>query len=309
MASQKSFHTSGTPSPTSESPNVNDTAIPESKYPPRIKGADSDVFEVDPALDRAITRKFDLHVVPWLFGLWLLAFLDRSNIGNAKIDGLPEDLKLAGNTLNTALAVFYIPYILVDVPSNWVLKICGAGYYLPSLMIAWGIVGMCMGFVKSFAGLVVCRLLLGLFEGGLLGGIILYLSMFYRRHQLVFRMGMFYCAAPLSGAFGGLLATGLGEINYDGLNGWPWIFIVEGAITILFGIITAFFLPHNPATSKFLTEEERAGSLRRLKLDGNGATADHDVAQETFSWHWVQPPHERCLIGLTDVAAGSDGRV
>ena len=77
-----------------------------------------------------------------------------------------------------------------------------------------------MGAVKSYGGLVACRLLLGACEGGMFGGIILYLSMFYKRHNLMFRLGVFYCAAPLSGAFGGLLATGLAQINYHGYNGW-----------------------------------------------------------------------------------------
>jgi len=101
-------------------------------------------------------------------------------------------------------------------------------------------------------------------------------------------LGLFYCAAPLSGAFGGLLATGLAQINHRGYNSWPWIFIVEGLITVCFGILTIFFLPHTPATSSFLTEEERLGALRRLKLDAHGATAATDVAQEEFSWKWVE---------------------
>lgn len=120
-------------------------------------------------------------------------------------------------------------------------------------MLAWGLVGMCIGFVKSYEGLLAARFFLGLFEGGLLGGMVLYLSMFYRRHEMIFRLGLFYCAAPLSGAVGGLLATGLAEIRYNGYNrkweshispfggskslpsqsdtmdiGWPWIFIIEG---------------------------------------------------------------------------------
>lgn len=74
----------------------------------------SEEFSIDPAIDAKITRKFDKHVVPWLFGLWLLAFIDRSNIGNARIDGLATDLKLDGNKFNIALAIFYVPYIFVD---------------------------------------------------------------------------------------------------------------------------------------------------------------------------------------------------
>lgn len=89
-----------------------------------------------------------------------------------------------------------------------------------------------MGFIKSYAGLIVCRLLLGLFEGGILGGVIIYLAMFYRRHEMLYRSGLFYCAAPLSGAFGGLLASALGRMSYGGYERWPWIFF--GTYTLLF---------------------------------------------------------------------------
>ena len=245
-------------------------------------------LDVDPILDRRVTRKFDTHVVPWLFGLWLLAFIDRSNIGNARIDGLVKDLKLTGNKYNVALTVFYVPYILIDVPSNWILKYVGAGYYLPGLLIGWGIVGTCMGAVKTYGGLIATRFFLGLCEGGLLGGMVLYLSIFYRRHDLLFRLGMFYCAAPLSGAFGGLLATGLAEIHFNGYDRWPWIFFVEGAITVLFGLMTITFLPHTPMTANFLTEEERAVAVSRMKLDAHGASNASNVEGEKFSWHWVR---------------------
>jgi len=147
--------------------------------------------------------------------------------GNAKLDGLVKDLNLIGNKYNVALTVFYILYVLIDIPANWVLKMVGGGHFLPMIACAWGIVGTCMGFVKSYGGLIACRMLLGACEGGMFGGIILYLSMFYKRHQLMFRLGVFYCAAPLSGAFGGLLATGLAQIEYHGYNGWPWIFFVS----------------------------------------------------------------------------------
>lgn len=106
------------------------------------------------------------------------------------------------------------------VPSNWLVKKIGAGHYLPGLVTAWGVVSMCLGFVKTYEGLLVARFFLGLTEGGLLGGVIIYLAMFYPRNQLTIRIGLFYCAAPLSGAFGGLLATGLSEIRTKGYNGW-----------------------------------------------------------------------------------------
>lgn len=108
------------------------------------------------------------------------------------------------------------------------MKYFKAGYYLPFLVTVWGLISLCLGFVKSYTGLLVGRFFLGLMEGGLLGGMIIYLAMFYRRHQMLYRIGLFYCAAPLSGAFGGLLATGLAEIHTKDYKGWPFIFFVEG---------------------------------------------------------------------------------
>ncbi|KAI1167894.1 MFS transporter-like protein [Nemania serpens] len=245
--------------------------------------------EIDAQLSRKLDHKFDRHIIPWIFGIWLFAFIDRSNIGNAKIVGLPEDLGISnGTAFNVALLVFYIPYILVDVPSNWIIKDVKAGIYLPALITGWGLVSTFLGFTTSLAGLVVCRLLLGLFEGGLVGGIVLYLAMFYRRHQMLKRIGYFYCAAPLSGAFGGLLATGLSKIHYGGYNRWPWIFFIEGAVTTLFGILCFFVMPHTPADAKFLTEDERSAALLRMKMDSHGATKEDDVNREKFDWHWVR---------------------
>ncbi|KAH8653389.1 MFS transporter-like protein [Xylariales sp. PMI_506] len=271
-----------------------------------LTAAVSDIdIDLDTQLDKVLDHKFDRHIVPWLFGIWLFAFIDRSNIGNAKIDGLAEDLGIAtGTGYNLALLMFYIPYILVDVPSNWIVKHVRAGIYLPALITGWGVVSTCLGFTKSLAGLIVARMFLGAFEGGLLGGIVVYLAMFYRRHQMLRRIGYFYCAAPLSGAFGGLLATGLARISHGGYDKWPWIFFIEGILTTLFGMLCFFMMPHTPADAKFLTEKERAQALARLKLDSQGATETGNVNEEKFDWHWVRMAFKApqtwfcCLIWL-----------
>jgi MFS family permease len=221
-----------------------------------------------------------------------------------RIDGLTEDLKLTGTDFNVALVVFYVPYILVDVPSNWIVKHFKAGRYLPFLITSWGVVSTFLGFTKSYGGLVAARFFLGLCEGGLLGGMIVYLAMFYRRTEMLYRIGLFYCAAPLSGAFGGLLATGLAKINtggYDGQyrsgnvwlvtnmhTGWPWIFFIEGVITVCFGILCFLFMPNTPADAKFFTEEERSMAQARMMQDAHGSTKHSDVNNEKFDWHWVR---------------------
>ena len=240
-------------------------------------------------LSQTATRKLDTFILPWLFVIWLLAYVDRSNIGNARIQGLSTELNLdVENRFNVALAVFYILYVLVDVPCNWLLKRIGASRWLPGLLILWGLVTTCMGLTKSFGGLVACRMLLGLFEGGLFGGLCLYLSMFYRRHQIMARMGLWYSAGPLSGAVGGLLAAGLSRIHYGGYNSWPWIFIVEGAVTVVFGLVVIFILPDTPAKTRFLSEEERNAVVQALRADAQGSNAASNVDYEKFSWRWVR---------------------
>ena len=123
---------------------------------------------------------------------------------------------------------------------------------------------------------------------------VIYLAMFYERHAMLWRIGIFYCAAPLSGAFGGLLATGLAEIKAPGYNGWPFIFFVEGAITVAFGVISWFFLPHTPADAKFLTEEEKDAAVKRMAIDSQSGARGGNVNEEKFDWHWVK-------MALTDV--------
>jgi sugar phosphate permease len=121
---------------------------------------------------------------------------------------------------------------------------------------------------------------------------------------MLYRIGLFYCAAPLSGAFGGLLATGLAKINtggYDGpyrsgnvwlvtnmRTGWPWIFFIEGVITVCFGILCFVFMPNTPADAKFFTEEERSMAQARMMHDAHGSTKHSDVNNEKFDWHWVR---------------------
>jgi len=125
-----------------------------------VSDVSSQGSEIDLALERRITRRLDFHILPWIFVLWLLAFIDRSNIGNARLDGLATQLGLDGTKYNAALAVF-----LLDIPSNLLLKRVGGGLYLPAIAVTWGIVGTCMGAVTSYGGLLACRLLLGACEG------------------------------------------------------------------------------------------------------------------------------------------------
>ncbi|KAF8529114.1 MFS transporter [Hysterangium stoloniferum] len=265
--------------------------------------------ETNPAekAERAMTRrvlwKLDIHTLPALALLWLANFLDRTNIGNAGIAGLRVDLHLRGNQFNTALAVFYVTYILSELPSNWVLKRVHANRWLPFIVFAWGTVTTLSGFMKNFGGLIAVRLFLGLCEGGLLPGMVLYLSSIYKRNELQLRIGIFYASASLSGAFGGLLAFGITKMDgVRGIEGWRWIFIIEGIATIVVAIISAMLLPRGIRTASFLTEEERAFALNRLRV--SNFAASQTAAKAALSpVSEIQEKEE--ALGLEAVPAGS----
>ncbi|KAF2031725.1 MFS general substrate transporter [Setomelanomma holmii] len=234
----------------------------------KAPNADLDSYAENPELDARLNRKFDFHISSRGFSA--------------------SGCIATGISFNVALLVFYIPYILVDVPCNLLVKRLRAGIYLPSLITVWGIVCMCTGFITNFAGLIACRLLLGLFEGGILGGVIIYLAMFYRRHAMMLRNGLFYCAAPLSGAFGGLLASGVAKIEVGGYDRWPRIFFIGGAMTVVFGIICYFFMPDTPAAAGFLTDEEKEWALLRVRIDAGGSTRAAAVDDEKFNSYWMK---------------------
>ncbi|KAF8826717.1 hypothetical protein HHX47_DHR5000659 [Lentinula edodes] len=227
-----------------------------------------EIVDYERKMTRRVLWKLDCHVLPPLALLWLANFIDRSNVGNARIAGLETDTHLHGNQFNTVLAVFYVSYMLVEMPSNWILKKLGANRWLPIIVCAWGIVTTLTGLVHNLGGILAIRIVLGACEGGLLPGMILYLSTIYKRHELQLRVGIFYASASLSGAFGGLLATAILKMDgIGGLAGWRWIFILEGICTILFCLVAAIYLPADIASARFLTTEEREFAVARFNLD------------------------------------------
>lgn len=234
--------------------------------------------------ERRLIRKIDLHVIPIVVLFYFLSFLDRTNIGNARLDGLTIDLNLSDYQYRIALTILYIPYILAEIPSNLLLKKIGPNYWLPSLVTIWGIVSTLEGIVKNAQGLWADRFFLGLTEGGILPGIILYMSGWYKPHELQFRIGLFWSASSVAGAFAGLLAAAIGLMkNVGGLHGWSWIFILEGIITVIVGILGFFIMPKSISTAKFLTIEEKKFTTERLTI----ALKGHDEDQEKFNWNEV----------------------
>ncbi|KAI0007662.1 MFS general substrate transporter [Xylariaceae sp. FL0662B] len=242
----------------------------------------------DTRMTRQILLKLDTRILPALALLFLCSFLDRTNVGNARLYGLEEDTGMTDLQYDQGLAVFYATYILSEIPSNLILKKLTPQVWLPCLTFMWGVVAMCLGFVQNFAGFVAVRALLGLTEGGLLPGIVLYLSGIYTRGELAIRIGIFYTAASLSGAFGGLLARGIAEIGTrGGLSSWRWIFVLEGLFTAIVGIAVYFVLPNGVGSAKFLTPEQRAFGVNRLHTQSLNNAERASETHEKFAWSEV----------------------
>ncbi len=221
-------------------------------------------------------RKMDWRVTPALMLLWLANFIDRSNVGNAKIAGADKDLGIVGLQWNTMLAVFYITYIAVELFSNNILKRVGGNNHLSAITLGWGMVTCLTAVAQNYAGMIAIRLAMGLLEGGLLPGITLYLSMLYNRHAIQRRISFFYAGASLAGSFGGLLASGLTTAKV-GIAGWRFLFLIEGVITIVFAIIARILLPRTIETAKFLNSDDKYNLTQVMAADG--ATANRTISQ------------------------------
>jgi sugar phosphate permease len=144
-------------------------------------------------------RRVDWVIMPWLCFIYFLSFLDRANIGNARLAGLEKDLHMRGHDYNIALSVFFITYALIEPVSNVILKRTSPPLFFTVVMTVWGLIVVCMGLVSSFAGLIVCRVLLGVTEGAITPGILFYLSHWYKRHELGKRMAFWFSANAISG--------------------------------------------------------------------------------------------------------------
>ncbi|CAK9779510.1 MFS transporter [Cutaneotrichosporon oleaginosum] len=227
----------------------------------------------DPEAERRLVRKIDFYVVPTVAMLYLWCFIDRANIGNARLAGLEKDLGLKGYQYNILLTSFYISYIVFEIPCNLLCKVVGPGKWLPFLTFGFGLFSMLTGFATNFSNAAAIRFLLGIFESGMLPGIAYYLSRWYRKAELGFRLALYIVMAPLAGAFGGLLASGILKLNGMGkVHTWQQLFVVEGIITMGLAIISYFTLTDRPSTARWLSDEEKALAIARVKSENVGTT-------------------------------------
>ncbi|KAI8996648.1 MFS general substrate transporter [Trametes punicea] len=241
--------------------------------------------------EKRIWRKIDMRLLPILTIMYLFASLDRSNIGNAKLQGLLTELQLTGDKYNVALCIF--AYLFMDrhecltTTRSLVLKKFRPSKWLPGITLIWGIIATLMGLVKTYPQLLGVRICLGVAEAGLPPGVFYYITMWYPRHMVQYRIGLFWGGATFAGAFSGLLAFAISFMSgRAGLLGWSWIFIIEGLTTVVVAIVAFLVLVDFPDTASFLTPEERAYVVHRKKYD-NSSVGEEEHFEFKHLWETV----------------------
>ncbi|KAK0641807.1 pantothenate transporter liz1 [Cercophora newfieldiana] len=219
-----------------------------------------------PEFEKKLVRKIDLYLMPMIWLMNVMSWMDRANLGNANIAGLTADLKLSSTQFSLAIITYYLGYIVWVPVSTLILARTRPSFYLPGIMALWGVVTASVGAMSTYPQLVVSRLLLGMLESGLTPAASFLFSTWYLPKEMGKRTSFYQTSAQLGGAFGGIVAGGVMS-NLEGahgIRGWRWLFIIEGIVTIVVAAIAVFILPDYPNKSPRLTEEEQFVATTRL---------------------------------------------
>ncbi|KAH9485005.1 putative transporter C11D3.18C [Psilocybe cubensis] len=244
----------------------------------------------DPEFVRKTLRLVDWRMLPLLGFLYSVALIDRTNLGIARAAGMEIELKLyIGERYSIASMIYFIPYIILQIPGNIVLRWIGARTWLTICVVGWGIAQLGMGFVKTWGWLVFCRVWLGVFEAGFFPALVFIITTWYKRHEVQKRLAIFYLISILLGGFSSLLAFGIAHLSgRGGYLGWSWIFIIEGTVTIVLGILAWLFVPDFPDKSTFVTDEQRKMILDRVEADRGDSIPDKMTTAKLF--HHLSDP-------------------
>ncbi|OLY81366.1 putative tartrate transporter [Smittium mucronatum] len=233
-------------------------------------------------LKRAV-RKVDLRVIPMVVLLYFCAILDRSNIGSALVNGLKTGLHLSNVEEANVTSLFYVFYIILETPSNILLKKFRPHIWFSTIGILWSITIICLAAVKNGTAFVVLRCLLGVFESGLTPGLIGYLSYWYSRSEIGFRTILLFFAVPIAGIVGAPLAAGFASVHIKGFLGFQNIFLLEGILTLIVTSASFFLIKDFPEEVKYLTPEEKELLVNRLRDEQGMASKSHGSIKETIA--------------------------
>src|SRR6266513_1543740 len=237
-------------------------------------------------------QKVRIRILPFVFLLFVVAFLDRINIGFAALT-MNRELGITSQQFGLIFGIFFFGYSIFEIPSNLLLHKIGARLWIARILISWGIVAMLTGFAQNVSQLYVARFLLGLAEAGYFPGIVLYLTYWFPQRERAQAIALFMTGIPVTSILGapvsGLI---LDHVHWLGVSSWRWLLILEGAPAVVCGVLSYFLLPTRPAEAKFLARDEKDWIIGELAREHEKKLGEHQVSvAQTFShlrvWHLV----------------------
>ena len=244
----------------------------------------------DSALGARTIRKMQRRILPFIFLLYVVAYLDRFNIGFAALT-MNRDLAISSQQYGLLVGMFFFGYVLFEVPSNLLLHRIGARIWMARILITWGMVALLTGFVRNVHELYIARFLLGVAEAGYYPGVVLYLTYWFRQRERAHAIAVVLLGVPVTSIFGGPISGMiLDHIHWLGLSSWRWLLVLEALPSVLCGVLAYFVLPERPAVAKFLTPEEKTWILEELAQERETTVEKHQITMPgTFLsprvWH------------------------
>jgi len=235
----------------------------------------------------AIVNKTRLRLIPFMLALYILAFLDRANIGFAKA-AYQVDTGLSNSAFALGAGIFFVAYAFLGVPANLLMRRFGARAWIGGTTIVWGVISAAMGYADTEWKYLAVRVLLGAAEAGFFPGMIYLTSQWFPQKNRAGIMGLFYMGAPLALTFGSPLCGALLEMHgFLDRPGWYWMFVIEGLLALVAGVATFFYLDDSPEEARFLTPEEKAVLTAQLAKEESAKSTSRlaDAARSWTVWH------------------------
>jgi MFS transporter, ACS family, tartrate transporter len=244
------------------------------------------------SLESRTIRKLQLRLIPFLFLLYVVAFVDRINIGFAALT-MNQDLGITSQQYGLVAGIFFWGYLLFEIPSNLLLHKIGARVWIARILLSWGLVATLTGFARNLGHLYLARFLLGLAEAGYFPGIVLYLTYWFRQREQARVLALFLTGFAVNGIVGAPISGFiLQHAHWLGIGSWRWLFILEGIPAIALGFLTYLVLPNRPSEAKFLTDDEKEWLQAELKREEQfklqrGPHSAMEGATNPRVWHMV----------------------
>lgn len=219
-------------------------------------------------LSRTTRRRVAIRLMPYLFILYVIAFLDRVNVSYAAI-GMTEELRFSPQQLGLGLGVFFVGYFLLEIPSTVIVERWSARKWMARIMIVWGFVASGTGLIHSANAFYACRFVLGLAEAGFFPGMIVYLTHWFAERDRAKAVSLFLAAVPFSYVLGSPVSAAILHVGWLHLHGWRWVFILEGLPAIFLGLINLWFLDDWPKSARWLSHEERVQLQAAIETERN----------------------------------------